>query len=91
MAGGSLSQIAQIQKKQIWESFEQPEFIRWMIDVLQLLSLHDDEPYSVQFRQYQKNVDTFQNVVEKIIWKTIKLNQNTYHLIPAVVRSSLIW
>ena len=36
VAGGSLSQIAQIQKKQIWESFEQPEFIRWMIDVLLL-------------------------------------------------------
>ena len=78
VAGGSLSQIAQIQKKQIWESFEQPEFIRWMIDVL-LLNFCSMmmNPTLCNLDSTKKIVDTFQCEVEKIIWKKEKLKSYT--------------
>ena len=80
VAGGSLSQIAQIQKKQIWESFEQPEFIRWMIDVL-LLNFCSMmmNPTLCNLDSTKKIVDTFQYELEKIIWKKEKLKRYTYH------------
>ena len=68
-AGGSLSQIAQIQKKQIWESFEQPEFIRWMIDVLNYFRFMMMNPTLCNLDSTKKIVDTFQYELEKIIWK----------------------
>ena len=69
VAGGSLSQIAQIQKKQIWESFEQPEFIRWMIDVLNYFRFMMMNPTLCNLDSTKKIVDTFQYELEKIIWK----------------------